>query len=124
MKTILQSRSSRLGHRTYEFACFAFKLLARAWHAQRHPLQNLSKLEATSEANFGTVHQYQAHVDMAQASPSSAPSQSPEDGVPEGTAGCAEDAAHGDGPAESASGDCSTIADGIGLRLAEMLAAS
>ena len=32
-------------------------------HAQRHPLQDLSKLEVTSEANFGTIHQ--AHVDMA-----------------------------------------------------------
>jgi hypothetical protein len=39
-------------------------------------------------------------------------------------AGCPEGGAHGDGPAASASGDCSTIADGVGLRLAEMLAAS
>jgi hypothetical protein len=63
-------------------------------------------------------------LNIAQASQSSGRSQLAEDGVAEGTAGCAEGVAHGDGPAESASGDCSMIAAGIGLRPAEMLAAS
>src|ERR1700730_143855 len=38
--------------------------------------------------------------------------------------GCGDcGAAHGDGAADSASGDCSMMTDGTGLRLAEMLSA-
>ena len=81
-------------------------------------------VHAREDVNLSPHSYIRAMLNLAQTSQSPAPRQLAEDGAAEGTAGCAAGAAHGEGPAESASGDSSTIADGIGLRLAEMLAAS